>query len=318
MVSALHWEPDMLSGYSAATVSEATLVKPDASPAEPVKGAILHVHGFNDYFFQTHFAEACLAAGYLFYAVDLRSAGRSWHADQIPHYVTHLRQHGEDLAAAAQAVRELHPDLPLIVHAHSTGGLIASLWAHAYRNAEGVKAGPDALVLNSPFLEIPGSFFARMGARLTGPTLGRLRPTTGLQPGPSIFATSQHVDHGGRWEFDQNLKRTSGLSARFGWLRAVRAAQTRVDRGLHIASPVMLATSAKSSHHNLELADSTDTVLDVKAMAARADNLGKNVTLVRIKDAVHDLTLSADKPRQQFFEAMFTWLDKSLPISSNK
>jgi len=323
VANTLEWQPDILTGYSAAPLTEATLVKVDASPdltalglAQP-KGVILHVHGFNDYFFQTHFAEESLKNGYLFYAVDLRNAGRSLKGDQIPHYVEHLRQHAEDLAEASQTIRELHPDLPLIVHAHSTGGLTASLWAHAYRNTDGVKSGPDALVLNSPFFEIPGSFFARMGARITGPTIGRIRPTYGLQPGPSIFATGQHVDHGGRWDFDQNLKRTSGLSARFGWLRAVRAAQTRVDRGLHIHVPILLATSARSSHQDPDLVDSTDTVLDVRAMAARADSLGDDVTLVRIDDAVHDLTLSADKPRTQFFDALFTWLDKSLSAGDN-
>ena len=314
----LGWEPDILPGYSAAPLSHATLVRADADfDLVNPKGVVLHVHGFNDYFFQTHFADACLAAGYLFYAVDLRNVGRSLQPDQIPHYVEHLRQHGEDLAEAAGAIRQLHPELPLIVHAHSTGGLTASLWAHAYRNAEGIKAGPDALVLNSPFFEIPGSFFARMGARLTSPTLGRWRPTTGLPPGPSIYATGQHVDNGGRWEFDQNLKRTAGLPARFGWLRAVRNAQARVDRGLHIHAPVLLATSARSSFANPELIDTTDTVLDVKSMAARADSLGRDVTLLRIDDAVHDLTLSADKPRLQYFDALFTWLNKTLAKGDN-
>lgn len=324
MATALDWQPDILPGYSAAHLTEATLVKPDAnsnlaeSYSNKVKGVILHVHGFNDYFFQTHFADECLKAGYLFYAVDLRNAGRSLKPDQIPHYVEHLRLHAEDLAEASQAVRSLHPDLPLIVHAHSTGGLTASLWAHAYRNAEGIKSGPDALVLNAPFFEIPGSIFARMGARLTGPTLGRIRPTNGLPPGPSIYATAQHVDNGGRWEFDQNLKRTGGLPARFGWLRAVRSAQARVDRGLHINIPVLLATSSRSSHSDPELLDSTDSVLDVKAIAARADSLGRYVTLLQIDDAVHDLTLSADKPRKQYFDALFSWLNNKLPNSDDQ
>jgi len=320
----LSWEPDVLPGYSAAPLQYATLVRHDGEPdlvalglAKP-KGVFLHVHGFNDYFFQTHFADEVLNNGYLFYAVDLRNVGRSLQADQIPHYVEHLREHGEDLAQAAQAVRELHPDLPLIVHAHSTGGLTASLWSHAYRNATGAKAAPDALILNSPFYEIPGRFFARMGAAITSPTLGRWRPRNGLPPGPSIYATGQHVDNGGRWEFDQNLKRTAGLPARFGWLRAVRNAQARVDRGLNIHAPILLATSARSSSGDPDLIDSTDTVLDVKSMAARADAIGKNVTLLRIDNAVHDLTLSADKPRAQYFDALFTWLDKSLvPSDSN-
>jgi alpha-beta hydrolase superfamily lysophospholipase len=305
----------MLPGFHFSKLQHATLVRADQAP-QVARGVILHLHGFNDYFFQDHFAKACVEAGYYFYAVDIRNAGRSLTADQVPHFVTNFRQYAEDLAEASQAVRAEHPDLPLVVHAHSTGGLTASLWAHAYRNAEGSAAGPDALVLNSPFFEIPGSFFKRVSAKAASPTLGRWKPLFGLEAGPSIYATHQHIDNGGRWYFDQNLKRTAGLEARMGWLRAARVAQARVDRGLLIHCPVLLAVSAASSHNDPELVDTTDTVLDVRAIAARAEKLGRDVTHLRIDNAVHDLTLSADEPRNKFFDAMFSWLQKSLPVAS--
>ncbi|MCL1801160.1 MAG: alpha/beta hydrolase [Promicromonosporaceae bacterium] len=307
----LTWEPDILAGFEAAPLQQATLVRAQRVPGQP-KGVILHVHGFNDYFFQDHLAEVLIDAGYVFYAVDLRAAGRSERPELIPHYVGNLREHAEDLAEASQVIRELHPDLPLVVHAHSTGGLTASLWAHAYRNAAGSKEGPDGLILNSPFFEIPGSVFARVGAAVTGPTLGRIRPMTALKPGPSIYATAQHVDQGGRWQFDRGLKRTDGLSTRLGWLRTVRLAQARVDRGLDIHAPVLLAVSGASSHNDPELLDSTDSVLDVRAIAARADKLGNDVTLSKIDGAVHDLALSDTEPRELYFAAIIDWLDHKL------
>jgi alpha-beta hydrolase superfamily lysophospholipase len=275
------------------------------------KGVILHVHGYNDYFFQDHFAHAMEQAGYLFYAVDLRAAGRSLAASQIPHYVTDFHEPASDLAAAAQTVREMHPDLPLIVHAHSTGGLTAVLWAHAYRHETGVKAPPDGIVLNAPFFEVPGTIFKRAGAWAAAP-VGRLRPTTALASGPSLYATAMLAENGGRWSFDPALKKPDGQPIRLGWLRAVRAAQSRVDQGLDVQGQVLLAASTASSHNAPVLLDSTDTVLDVSAIVSRAEKIGNNVTVLQIPGAVHDLTLSDDIPRNMYFTKLVEWLNKCL------
>lgn len=314
------WQPDILPGFAQRPVEAATLVKHLNQPEAP-KGVVLHVHGYNDYFFQTHFAEALTDAGYAFYAVDLRNAGRSLKEGGIAHFTTDLHQPAGDLAAAAQAVRTAHPDLPLVVHAHSTGGLIAALWAHAYRNETGVKAPPEALVLDAPFFEVPGTFFKRAGAWAAAPA-GRLRPTTALSASPSAYTTAMHVSNGGRWSFDAALKNPDGVPIRLGWLRAVRAGQGRVDRGLDIQGAVLLAASAaSSSSHDSDLLDSTDTVLDVSAITSRADKLGANVTVLQIPGAVHDLTLSADEPRLKYFTELIDWLDKCIstipPVAEN-
>ncbi|GAA4833018.1 alpha/beta hydrolase [Luteimicrobium xylanilyticum] len=302
-------------GHGGAVPPRITLVRASRGRLGGEDGAgpravVLHVHGYNDYFFQRHLAQTLAAAGYAFVAADLRRAGRSWRPGEVPHYVDDLHEHAADLALAAAAARALHPDVPLVVHAHSTGGLTASLWAHSVRRND----GPDLLVLDSPFLDLRSSWFNRtVGTRLldaVGP-YAALRPMTSA---PSVYAAHQHVEGGGRWEFDRTLKRPEGLPVRAGWLRAVRRGQARVARGLEIAAPVLAARSARSGpdrEDNPDL-DREDTVLDVRSIARLAPRLGRDVTDLVVDGGVHDLTLSADGPRGVYLDAMLAWLDSRL------
>ncbi|MFD6140962.1 alpha/beta hydrolase [Promicromonospora sp. NPDC060271] len=310
----LDWRTDHLLGepFQEAPLGPATLVRyphPDDAPSP--HAAVVHVHGYNDYFFQAHLARAFAAAGYAFYAVDLRAAGRSLQPDQIPHFVMDLREQATDISAAARTVRALEPGLPLVVHAHSTGGLTAALWAHAHRNAVGADAGPNALVLDSPFLDLWASEFQRgVGTRLLD-TVGRLAATAVVKDGPSRYAEHLLAANGGRWEFDTTLKRPQGLPSRVGWFVAVRRGQARVAAGLEIACPVLLARSDSSGPDSLDnpLIDAQDTVLDVEQMAALVPSLGHDVTELVVPGAVHDLTLSASGPREAYLDGMLKWTD---------
>ena len=96
----------------------------------PTRKAVLHVHGFCDYFFQTAYAEWWNDRGYDFYAVDLRKYGRSLRPHQTPNYVTDLREHFPDVDAALHRVAERDGHDHVVISAHSTGGLIVSLWAN--------------------------------------------------------------------------------------------------------------------------------------------------------------------------------------------
>jgi alpha-beta hydrolase superfamily lysophospholipase len=312
--TALHWRVDDLLGdpFQRAPLGEATLVRlrPGPDDVAAARGAVLHVHGYNDYFFQAYVARAFADAGYLFHAVDLRAAGRSLRPGQLPHYVPDLRDQATDVARAARTLRREYPGLPLVVHAHSTGGLTTSLWAHAHRHATGAAAGPDALVLDSPFLALPGSSFQRAVGTAVLDRLGHLRPLTALSHGPSYYATALLAANGGRWHFDTRLKRPEGQPLRAGWLRAVGRAQARVARGLAISCPVLLAVSGASSRDapGNPLVGSTDTVLDVERIVALAPRLGRDVTVLRVEGGVHDLALSADGPRQEYLDGVLAWL----------
>ncbi|MFV2142993.1 alpha/beta hydrolase [Isoptericola sp. G70] len=315
----LDWEPDLLlDGFVSARLGPATLVRRADGPAAP-RGAVLHVHGYNDYFFQDHLAQALHEAGHVFYAVDLRRAGRSLlraaddagaEAGIPPHFTTSLQEFGGDLDAALAQVRAAEPGLPVAVHAHSTGALTTSMWSHARG-----PAGPDAVVLDSPFLDLAGSWLSRQVNTGVLGVLGRLRPLAVVSTHPSIYATYQHVDNGGRWWFDTRLKKPEGQPARAAWLRAVRRAQLRLARGLDIACPVLVARSSASgpdSPDNPGL-DRQDTVLDTRQISRLARRLGPDVTEVVVDGGVHDLALSADGPRQQYLEAVGRFLAERLP-----
>lgn len=319
------WQPDLLGpGWEKATlpVGEddegplvATLVRrtPPAhqapSAAPEARPAVLYVHGFNDYFFQTHVADAFTARGYEFYAVDLRRCGRSWRPEQVPHWCADLTEYAADLTAAARLVRsELGHDR-LVLLGHSTGGLIASLWAHSLRHAGVV----DALVLNSPWFDLNARWFHRVvSTRILD--VAPVDPKLVVADGPSAYSWHLHVDHGGRWQYDLDLKPPGGFPVRAGWLRAIRRGQARLAKGLEITAPVLVCTSTASGPNSLDNPDldRQDTVLDVAQIAARAPRLGADVTLVQVAGAVHDLSLSAPGPRSVYLSTVLGWLDARL------
>jgi alpha-beta hydrolase superfamily lysophospholipase len=322
------WVPDVLGpGWEQATFDlgsdaegpvVATLVRAARTPGpgrpagdQPDRPAVLYVHGFNDYFFQTHLAEAFAARGYDFYALDLRHCGRSLRPWQTPHYVTDLREHVPELDAAAHLRRGPLGHQRLVVLAHSTGGLTASLWAHRLRHDHVV----DALVLNSPWFDLNARWFQRVVTTQVLDVVAPLDPMRVVANGSSAYSHHLHVDHGGRWQYDLGLKPPEGFPVRAGWLRAVRRAQARLARGLDISAPVLVCTAESSGPNSLDNPDldAQDTILDVRQIARRSSRLGSDVTLVTIPGGIHDLSLSADATRALFLDTVLTWLAGTLP-----
>ena len=313
------WEQTTLDlGSDAEGPVVATLVRrvpgaerPGPPGARDPRPAVLHLHGFNDYFFQAHLADRSEEHGYRFYALDLRKCGRSRRAWQTPHFCTDLRDYLPELDAATRLIREELGHDRLVVMGHSTGGLLACLWAHSVRRTGLI----DALVLNSPWFDLNAPWFDRVVSTRVVDAFGPLSPQRVLTHGGSPYSRSLHVEHGGRWEYDLALKASTGIPARAGWLRAIRRGHARLARGLEIEVPVLVCTAAASGPNrddNPDL-DRQDTVLDVDHIAARAPRLGSDVTLVRIDGGIHDLSLSAEPARTVFFDTVFGWLDAHLP-----
>ncbi len=307
-----HWQQTTLDlGTDAEGPVVATLVRRDPAarpaPDAPRRRAVLYLHGFNDYFFQTHLAERFEAHGDDFYALDLRKCGRSLREWQTPHYCTDLREYLPELDAATRLIRDELGHDRLVVLGHSTGGLLASLWAHSVRGT----AALDALVLNSPWFDLNAPWFRRVVSTRIIDTFGPLDPHRVVARGGSPYSRRLHVSNGGQWEYDLALKTDEGLAARAGWLRAVRRGHARLARGLDIGVPVLVCTAAASGPNredNPDL-DRQDTVLDVEHIAARAPRLGPDVTLVRIPGGIHDLSLSAEPARTLFLDTVVGWLD---------
>ena len=297
-------------GGAAAPV-HATLVRRRSE--DPHRGALLYVHGFADYFFQSHLAEHFTERGFDFYAVDLRAYGRSLSPEQFPNFVTDLRLHFEELDAAVRVVRDEDGHRHLTVMGHSTGGLVTSLWA----NEHGTDGVLDALVLNSPWLDLAEPWFLRTVGTAVIRGVGRIAPKLVLRPGlGSVYGTSLHRDHEGEWDFNVAWKPLTGFPVRAGWLRAVRRGHAQVHRGLDVRVPVLVLHSARSLLHGKRWtpeAMTADTVLDVGQIARWAPRLGPDVTVVAVDGALHDVFLSAAPVRERALSEVDTWLAARLP-----
>jgi alpha-beta hydrolase superfamily lysophospholipase len=267
------------------------------------------VHGFTDYFFQQHLAEHMAAQSHRFYALDLRKCGRSRLPGQTPHYVSDLALYDAELNEALRIVRE-ETGLPVLVMAHSTGGLVASLWLDRLRRVEGT-AGVTGLVLNSPWFDLQGpSYYRTIGTPLIG-GLGRLRAMTRM-PGAELttYGDSLHQSVAGEWDYNLDWKPLTGFPVHFGWLRAIRRGHARLQRGLDIGVPALILRSKVTRFMRAygPAADVADVVLDVRQIQRWSGCLGGRTNIVPIEGARHDVFLSSAPVRTQAFGELDSWL----------
>lgn len=325
------WVPDVLPGYWQRTIAlgrdpagegdiVATLIRRGPAQAGPAGRAVLAVHGYTDYFFHTELADHFAARGFAFYALDLHKCGRSRRDGQTPHFVTDLANYDTELEHALDVVRAQARDV--LVYGHSAGGLIVSLWLDRLR-----RRNPDAhadiggLVLNSPFLDLPGPAILRHSATvaLLG-GLSRVRSKgVARSPGEGGYGTTLHRDYGGEFDYNLQWKPVGGFPITFGWLHAVRRGQARLHRGLDVGVPNLIL---RSDHSVRETADPEpmrcgDAVLDVTQIARWAGCVGNRSTIVPVVDAKHDVFLSLEGPRDVAYRELDLWLDEYLPTNNS-
>jgi alpha-beta hydrolase superfamily lysophospholipase len=311
------WEPDVLPGFERLTLRlapddegavVATLVRRERDAAAADCGVdVLYVHGWIDYFFQTHLADFWERLGVRFHALDLRKYGRSLLPHQTAGFVASLDTYDEDLEAALDAMGHAPGTAErrrLVLMGHSTGGLTLSLWAA--RHPERV----DALVLNSPWLEFQTR---EVGRRVLEPGI---RAQAAVAPRSRLvnvdlgfYTRSISARFDGEWAYDAAWRPDLGWRATPAWLAAVFRGHEQVARGLDIGVPILVLLSARSAlgmrwHPDMLTSDS---VLDVVGVARRVPSLGSLVTLVRLDGALHDVTLSAAPVRDVVWRETERW-----------
>ena len=151
------WRPDVLGeGYEQCTYElgpdpdgegdvGAVLVRRTPRGDETVRGAVLYVHGFSDYFFQTAMADFFAARDFAVYALDLRKCGRARRPGQTAHYASSLLQYDADLDAALAVIEREQPGLPVTLLAHSTSGLITREMRNPSPLSANALPGPSAM-----------------------------------------------------------------------------------------------------------------------------------------------------------------------------
>jgi alpha-beta hydrolase superfamily lysophospholipase len=313
--SATYYRPDTLGGdfvchtfhmaddYEGQVVSTLVSLRDTALTSHR---AVLYVHGFNDYFFQSQMAARFDSAGFNFYAVDLRKYGRSLLPEQYPFNVRSLDEYFADIDSALTVVRR-EGNTEIVLMGHSTGGLITSMYAERHREHPGF----DALVLNSPFLDMNQGWFREKVLIPVVAFFGRWWPDVKLPQGLSTgYAESLLAEHHGKWSFNTDWKRPVSPPLTLGWIRAIYKAQVEVRRGLHIGVPVLVLHSDKSVWGDAWTPDfnRADAVLDVDDIERYGRTLGPDVTTAAITGGMHDLVLSAPAARAQTYATIFAWL----------
>ena len=320
------WQPDILgSGFAARSVT----LSPDDDPSEEVTATViragrpsfqtrhwgiaadcdvLYIHGWSDYFFQTHLAQYWRSVGARFFALDLRRYGRSLREGQLPGYVSSLDVYDEDIEAALELMGHgfgATPKRRLVLMGHSTGGLILSLWASKNPGRASM------LILNSPWLELQTRELGRLALTPVLDTISKVQPKKPFptaEPGFYMRTVSDRLE--GEWTVDPVWHPDHSFPVYPGWLRAVMRGHQTVASGLNIEIPILVLLSRRSVIAPVwdEQMRHADVVLDVEGVARRSLNLGECTTVVRLEGAMHDVFLSERSVRERAFESLTQWL----------
>ena len=294
-----------------------------ATPQAP-RFVLLYIHGRNDYFFQRELAEDIAGCGGAFYALDLRRYGRSLRPGQRMGFVSNLSLYDEDIAEALDLIREDYPDLPLVLMGHSTGGLLATLWANRHPGAL------DGLILNSAWLEMQTMASMRSAV---APILERIASRNPMWAVPG----GDGPDHYGRslregrnaldaplpdslaaypddpavkgWSYALEWKRPGSYPAYAAWLEAILDGHENVASSVHLDIPVlsMMSTSSYFGEEFIEAVFSSDVVLDREVILERSARLGPLVTMASFPGK-HDLLLSDPQVRAEVYDTMNRWI----------
>lgn len=310
------YQPDVLgTGYEQLTLNfpddyegkvTATLVRKKA--AQATKKAVLYIHGFIDYFFQTEMAEQFNAHGYDFYALDLRKYGRSHLPHQKYYYVLNLSEYDAEITEALNIIGNEGHD-HVVLSGHSTGGLTTTLYVAHHPDHPLIKA----LWCNSPFYNFNMTAWKEKFA------LPRLSALGGHFPNlrfPSElnkwYVTSLHKSLKGEWDFSLEWKKPSYPKVYLSFVHAIYEAQKEIHSGTQISVPtlVMHSHQTKNPRKFNQDAQTSDVILSVKGIEKYAKKLQGDVTIMTIKNGLHDLVLSAPPVRAEVYTKLFTWLQQ--------
>lgn len=286
----------------------ATLIKKLSSKESQT--AVLYIHGFNDYFFQAQMAEQYNQHAINFYALDLRKYGRSLLPHQKLNNARDLTEYYPEISESLK-IMQGEGNTDIILMGHSTGGLLVSLYAVDHQQDNSFKA----IVLNSPFFEININKFVLKTVLPRFVKKAELKPNKPLNAGLTAgYGESLHVDYHGEWTYNLKWKPNSPPKVNYGWIRAIRMGQLKLQAGVEIKQPVLVMHSDKSVfsrkwNHSLH---SGDAVLDVEDMIKYAKSIHGDVELAEIKNGMHDLILSEKSVRENAYAVIFDWLEQKL------
>lgn len=275
--------------------------------------SVLYLHGYIDYFFHPHMCEKFVNNEFDFYALDLRKYGRSILPHQKPNYCQDIEEYFEEITIALRQIHQV-ANAPIYLLGHSTGGLIASSYLMYGKEKSLIKS----LILNSPFLDFNQSNFKKIITLIAAKFFSSIMPYSKVNGAISpAYAQSIHKDYFGEWDFNIEWKPINGFPTYFKWITAISRAQKKLpDFSIQVPVLIMHSSCSRNISTFSNLAMSSDIVLNIEDIKRIGSGLGKQVSLLEIENAQHDIFLSPETVREVAFEKMFNWLKMSASQST--
>lgn len=282
----------------------ATLISSDLNKTN--RKAVLYIHGYVDYFFQAHLGKAFNEQNYDFYALDLRKYGRSLLEHQHPNYCKSLNEYYEEISLVLRQIYD-KSNKEVFLMGHSTGGLITSNYMIDGEEKDIVKG----LILNSPFFDFNYGDFQKsmivLAAKVMAAPFDYANVSGALSP---AYVESIHKNYYGEWDFNLDWKPIEGFPTYFAWILAINEAQQKLlEASIDIPVLVMYSNGSAKYSKYTEEAKNKDIVLNVEDIKRVGAELGPQVRLLEIENAVHDIFLSSKKVRENALKQMFGWLN---------
>jgi alpha-beta hydrolase superfamily lysophospholipase len=269
--------------------------------------AVLYIHGYMDYFFQHHLATFFIDKGISFYAIELRKYGSSIKKYQHENFFKNIAEYDEEISFVLNKIKH-DGHSKIIVNGHSTGGLLAT----RYMLSGADKHLVSGIILNSPFLELNIPEIAKRILPLVTP-LAHLFPYLKVNRLPSMYTESLHKNYKGRWDFNLDYKPVPSFITYSGWLRGVLRAQKEIRKSKIENLPTVIFHSDKSYFRTTwdDLVYTSDVVLNVDDISFLGRKIYPDADIIEIKDAVHDIVLSAADVVEDYFSHISEWLKKN-------
>jgi alpha-beta hydrolase superfamily lysophospholipase len=282
----------------------ATLVRKKNTQA--TTKAILYIHGFIDYFFQTEMADQFNQHGFDFYALDLRKYGRSRLGHQQLYNLRDLSEYDAEINKALEIIQAEGHDAVLL-SGHSTGGLICTLFAAHHPQHSLIKG----LWANSPFYDFNMSEFEKNKALPQLIKLGRLLPNLTIPSGLNKwYVPSLHCHYHGEWNFNLEWKQPNYTMVKLSFVRAIYEAQKEIHAGVTVTIPTLVMHSHQTTNPKkwgIE-ARTSDVILNINDIQKYAEKVIGDISIQTIENGLHDLVLSAPKVREQVYQNLFAWI----------
>ena len=257
-------------------------------PAVKPTRLVVTIHGFADHSGRIPFLVEHLARrGAVVYSYDQRGNGKS--PGQRGHIMAY-RELGEDFDAFLKLATEAEPGLERVVFGHSTGGILALLFAIDHPQAM------DRLILSAPALIL--TYAPPKWKELMGKTLSSILPKVSLSAGfdPGAVSRDEAVVEANK----ADPLVTQAISTRFYHEVYDTAAPTALARIEELKVPVLV------------IQGTGDKLVSPKV----ADEFEKRATgpheVKRYEGAYHETFNDID--REKVFADIDSWLEK--PVSS--